>query len=68
MKLTEQERLRRKGLRLQIEALKLGLTGREIARDLGCHEDLVWKAYKGKRRAAQERVREYLERVRSGAS
>jgi len=48
------------GMELRFLAMKKGLTNRAIAKALGCHEDLVSKAFKLQRVAAFERVRKYV--------
>lgn len=52
--------LRRKAFDLRVTAMKKGLTNRDIAKALGCSEDLVSKAFLLQRKSAFQRVAKYV--------
>ena len=66
MKKAKDNRLRSKVVQLRILAFRKGLvTNRDIARACRVHEDLISKAFKGKRVAALKRIERCLKNYRS---
>lgn len=62
------ETLKRRGFQTRILAMKKGLTGREIAKHLGCDESLVSYAFRGKRIDALRRVQKFVKSYRQRAA